>query len=42
MGRGIVPDDARPGAPPVFVMAYKMWVRPVQPRPVDPGQELYV
>jgi putative ABC transport system permease protein len=25
MGRGIVPDDARPGAPPVFVMAYKMW-----------------
>ena len=25
LGRGIVPDDARPGAPPVFVMAYKMW-----------------
>lgn len=25
MGRGIVPDDARPGAPPVFVMAYKLW-----------------
>ncbi|HEV3197076.1 MAG TPA: ABC transporter permease [Bryobacteraceae bacterium] len=25
LGRGIVPDDAKPGAPPVFVMAYKMW-----------------
>src|SRR5919107_3293982 len=27
LGRGIVPDDARPGSPPVFVMAYKLWVR---------------
>jgi predicted permease len=27
VGRGIVPDDARPGAPPVFVMAHKMWVK---------------
>src|SRR5262249_26516371 len=25
VGRGITPDDVRPGAPPVFVMAYKMW-----------------
>ncbi|HEX2445067.1 MAG TPA: ABC transporter permease [Vicinamibacterales bacterium] len=25
MGRGLVPDDAKPGAPPVFVMSYKMW-----------------
>ncbi len=25
LGRGITPDDAKPGAPPVFVMAYKMW-----------------
>jgi putative ABC transport system permease protein len=25
IGRGIVPDDARPGAPPVFVMAFKLW-----------------
>jgi hypothetical protein len=25
IGRGITPDDAKPGAPPVFVMAYKMW-----------------
>jgi putative ABC transport system permease protein len=25
MGRGIMPDDIKPGAPPVFVMAYKMW-----------------
>lgn len=27
IGRGIVPDDAAPGAPPVFVMAYKMWIK---------------
>jgi predicted permease len=27
IGRGIVPEDAAPGAPPVFVMAYKMWVK---------------
>ena len=27
IGRGLVPEDAAPGAPPVFVMAYKMWVK---------------
>jgi putative ABC transport system permease protein len=26
LGRGITSDDARPGAPPVFVMAHKLWV----------------
>jgi predicted permease len=25
LGRGFSPDDAKPGAPPVFVMAYKLW-----------------
>ncbi|HEY6403748.1 MAG TPA: ABC transporter permease, partial [Blastocatellia bacterium] len=25
LGRGITPDDARPDAPPVFVMAHKLW-----------------
>ena len=25
MGRFLLPADARPGAPPVFVMSYKMW-----------------
>jgi len=25
IGRGIVPEDGNPGAPPVFVMSYKMW-----------------
>ena len=25
MGRGITPGDANPGAPPVFVMNYKLW-----------------
>src|SRR5437899_139159 len=27
LGRGIAPDDAKPGAPPVFVMAYKLWIK---------------
>jgi predicted permease len=26
IGRVILPSDAEPGAPPVFVMAYKMWL----------------
>ncbi len=25
LGRGIVPEDGKPGAPPVFVMSYKAW-----------------
>jgi predicted permease len=25
-GRVLTPEDAKPGAPPVFVMAYKMWL----------------
>jgi len=25
IGRGIAPEDGEPGAPPVFVMSYKMW-----------------
>ena len=27
IGRVIVPDDAKAGAPPVFVMAHKLWLR---------------
>jgi putative ABC transport system permease protein len=27
LGRGVTPEDARPGAPPVFVMAHKLWVK---------------
>ncbi|HTM25028.1 MAG TPA: ABC transporter permease [Vicinamibacterales bacterium] len=27
LGRVLTPADARPGAPPVFVMAYKMWIK---------------
>jgi predicted permease len=34
LGRGITPDDAKPGAPPVFVMAYKLWVKRFN---LDPG-----
>ena len=26
LGRGLVPEDAKPDAPAVFVMSYKMWV----------------
>src|ERR1039457_3682071 len=25
VGRGIAPEDGKPGAPPVFVMSYKLW-----------------
>ena len=25
IGRGIAPEDGKPGAPPVFVISYKMW-----------------
>src|SRR5688572_881035 len=34
LGRGLTPDDAKPGAPPVFVMAYKMWLSRYN---LDPG-----
>ena len=27
VGRTLTPDDARPGAPPVFVMSYKLWAK---------------
>lgn len=27
IGRTMTPEDAKPGAPPVFVMAYKCWVK---------------
>ncbi len=27
LGRGILPSDAQPGAPPVFVLSYKVWVK---------------
>ena len=27
LGRGVQPDDGKPGAPPVFVMSYKMWLK---------------
>ena len=33
LGRTILPDDAKPGAPPVFVMAYKMWLKRFQRDP---------
>jgi putative ABC transport system permease protein len=26
LGRGLTPDDVKPGAPPVFVMSYKTWL----------------
>jgi putative ABC transport system permease protein len=34
VGRGLLPDDARPGAPPVFVMAHKLWFKQYN---LDPG-----
>src|SRR5438270_7387836 len=26
LGRGILPGDGKPGAPPVFVLSYKVWL----------------
>ena len=34
VGRPLTPEDAKPGAPPVFVMSYKMWVKHFN---LDPG-----
>ncbi|MFN7925225.1 MAG: ABC transporter permease [Bryobacteraceae bacterium] len=34
LGRPLTPDDAKPGAPPVFVLAYKAWLKHFQ---LDPG-----
>lgn len=33
LGRGIVPDDGRPDAPPVAVMSYRVWQREFQADP---------
>jgi putative ABC transport system permease protein len=38
LGRGLTPDDAKPGAPAVFVMAYKMWSRQYNLDPTILGQ----
>src|SRR5271169_6590635 len=38
VGRGIAPDDGRPGAPPVFVMSYKMWRKRFNLDPAVLGQ----
>ena len=27
VGRGITPEDGKPGAPPVFVLSYKVWLK---------------
>src|SRR5574340_210407 len=40
LGRVTTPEDARPGAPPVFVMAYKMWVKHFNSDPKILGQTL--
>jgi putative ABC transport system permease protein len=34
LGRGLTPDDVKPGAPPVFVLAHKAWLRFFS---LDPG-----
>lgn len=38
MGRGITPDDGKPGAPPVFVMSYKLWLKEYNLAPNLPGR----
>ena len=34
LGRGLTPEDVKPGAPPVFVLAHKAWLRVFS---LDPG-----
>jgi len=38
LGRTMTPDDGKPGAPPVFVMAYKLWVKRFNSDPSVLGQ----
>jgi len=38
LGRTMTPDDGKPGAPPVFVMAYKLWVKRFNSDPSILGQ----
>ena len=38
LGRGILPEDGKPGAPPVFVMSYKMWLKYCDRNPRILGQ----
>ena len=40
LGRTLTPADAEPGAPPVFVMAHKMWVKHFGPDPAIVGRTL--
>jgi putative ABC transport system permease protein len=38
LGRVLTPADAAPGAPPVFVMAYKMWIKHFNADPAVVGR----
>jgi putative ABC transport system permease protein len=38
LGRGLTEDDGKPGAPPVFVMAHKLWLRQYNLDPSILGQ----
>ena len=38
VGRTLLPDDARSGAPAVFVMSYKLWFKQPQPGPLIVGK----
>src|SRR5688500_1159520 len=38
VGRTLTPEDAKPGAPPVFVMAYKTWLKYFNLDPTVVGQ----
>ena len=40
LGRALTPADAAPGAPPVFVMAHKMWVKHFNSDPAVVGRTL--
>jgi hypothetical protein len=41
LGRVMTPDNAKPGAPPVFAMAYKLWVKRFNSDPGIVGQDVH-
>jgi putative ABC transport system permease protein len=42
LGRGILPEDGKPGAPPVFVVGYKTWKRSFNGDPAILGRSYVV
>ncbi|MGH7555829.1 MAG: ABC transporter permease, partial [Longimicrobiales bacterium] len=42
LGRGLLPDDARPGAPPVVLLGHRLWVRRYEADPTVLGRQIRI